>query len=237
MTATELPSRPAPDMARSGGSGSDSHNRFGWALIAVIAILGLAAAMLIGLIAFVVGAVTLEAGDPPANLAPPVESSEPASPAPAESCSATGYASPSDQAGLPEAVAAKRAAILAAAADCDLTSLADLTDELFVASFGGGDAFTIWSEAEARGGEPVRFLVELLDQPYGVMQSEDGEFYVWPNAFLSGSWAEVSEADRAGLATVYSQDQLSSFEDFGAYIGYRIAIHETGDWIYFVAGD
>jgi hypothetical protein len=38
-------------------------------------------------------------------------------------------------------------------------------------------------------------------------------------------------------AIVPAETELSSFEDLGAYLGYRIAIHESGDWTYFVAGD
>lgn len=152
-------------------------------------------------------------------------------------CSAEGYASSSDQTGMPDAVVATRAAIFTAAANCDIDGLVELTADAFTASFGGGDPATLWTEAEARGDEPLLFLVRLLDQPYKTLQSEGGEFYVWPSAFLADSWSEVTEAERAGLAVVFSEEEIAEFESFGNYIGYRVAIHESGAWVYFVAGD
>lgn len=153
------------------------------------------------------------------------------------SCSAAGFTPATDQTGLPPAVAAKRAAIIDAATRCDISGLAALTSETFSASFGGGDAATLWAEAEARGETPLLILVQLLDQEPGIMQSEGGDFYLWPTAFLHDRWDEVTPGERAALAAIYSEDELKIFEETGAYVGYRIAIHESGDWSYYLAGD
>ena len=138
---------------------------------------------------------------------------------------------------MPEAVAATRAAILDSAAGCDIDGLVDLTVDTFTASLGGGDPATLWTQAEALGEEPLLVLARLLDQPYDTMESEGGEFYVWPSAFLAGTWSEVSDAERAGLSVIYSEEELAEFEEFGRYIGFRVVIHGSGNWVDFVAGD
>jgi hypothetical protein len=222
-------------------------NRSKWFFYGIGAILALAFMIVVAMIAALVfgariqvddaGPTTGEPIELPTSLAPGVDPDAPVATESPAWCSAAGYTSSPDQTGMPEAVAAKRAAIVSAASSCDIADVAALTGELFTASFGGGDPATLWSEAEARGEKPMRFLVELFDQPFGIMQSEGGEFYAWPKAFLYDSWDDVPEAERTGLRAIYSQEELNLFDETGAYVGYRIAIHESGDWVYFVGGD
>jgi hypothetical protein len=47
----------------------------------------------------------------------------------------------------------------------------------------------------------------------------------------------MPEADLEALRTLFTEDELQSFADFGSYIGYRVGIWENGDWSFFVAGD
>lgn len=156
---------------------------------------------------------------------------------PEPSCSAAGSSRPGPQADLPSAVADKRAAILAAALACDLDGLAALTGPDFTVSFGGGDPVDVWEAAEATGDGPMRFLVELLAMPYATQTIDDRTIYVWPSAFAAESWADVTAADREALAKLYDEQAMTSFEQFGGYIGYRIGIDQDGEWMFFVAGD
>lgn len=153
-----------------------------------------------------------------------------------EPCSASGVDSWQDQPGLPGPVAAKRAAILQAATACDLDRLVSLTGTDFTAGLGGGDAATLWPEMEANGEAPLLFLAQLLTRPHGTMESEGGTFYVWPTAFLYDSWADVPAADRDMLAGIYDEFDFDAFESAGGYAGFRIAIHESGSWVYFIGG-
>ncbi len=162
------------------------------------------------------------------------------SPAPDKSapgCSADGTEPIGRQDGLPEAVAATRAAIAAAARNCDLAMLEAQAGPGFLAGFGGGDPSTVWSEAERRGAEPLRLLVELLDLPYTTIESEaTGTVYVWPSAHAY-PWSELPEADLEAIRSLYGDEQIAEFEEAGSYVGYRIAIVEDGTWGSFVVGD
>lgn len=61
-------------------------------------------------------------------------------------------------------------------------------------------------------------------------------YYTWPTAFALDTSAPLSDQDRAELATLYSDDEIRSFEEFG-YVGYRVVIYDGGGWVTFVAGD
>lgn len=153
-------------------------------------------------------------------------------------CSAAGLTLPGDQAELPSAVSDRRSSILAAALDCDIEQLGSLTASEFTASFGGDDATTLWTDGEANGNEPLRFLVEILRIDYAVVGGGDeGTFYVWPRAFAYDSWDEVPEADREAISLLYTDEDFEGFRSFGGYIGYRVGIREDGTWTSFVAGD
>lgn len=148
---------------------------------------------------------------------------------------------PEPQPQLPEPVAAQRADIVEAAVACDYEALAALAlagDEQFTFTFGGGDdPAEHWRSAEERGEEVLRFLVGLLDAPFGVVEPQElDREYVWPRAFAYGTWDDVPEEDRSVLEPFYI-GRFGDFELFGGYLGYRIGITETGDWLYFVAGD
>jgi len=139
---------------------------------------------------------------------------------------------------LPAEVATMRAAIFAAAVSCDWEALRALQDENFMFSFGGpgGDAIVSWQELEAAGEQPIRFLAELLNRPYGTQPGPGtSEYYSWPSAFVT-EWSLVPEADREALRPLYDDEDFAVFSDFGGYFGYRIGILD-GTWAYFLAGD
>lgn len=139
-------------------------------------------------------------------------------------------------AGLPSAVAEMWARILAAARAGDYEGLANLAlqgSTPFTYTFGGdqeGPA-AYWRAETDRGEDVLDTLVEILQMPYG----RDGDLYLWPEAYL---WeAPFTAEQRDLLAQHFSKDDISGWEAFGGYIGYRIGITQDGDWIFFVSGD
>ncbi|MGH9041246.1 MAG: hypothetical protein ACRDZ3_13560 [Acidimicrobiia bacterium] len=139
---------------------------------------------------------------------------------------------------IPEAVAAKRTAVAAAAAACDYAELDRLAAPGFKSGFGEepGSPSVFWRQAEASGEEPMRFLVGMLQRPVALLPNAAPPSYVWPSAFTY-EWDKVPDADREALRPLYGDEDFKGFADFGAYIGWRTTIDESGSWDYYVAGD
>lgn len=156
------------------------------------------------------------------------------------SCSAAGLSlEMEEQPDLPSPVSELRREIVRQAVTCDYEDLEWLAirdgGDDFTFSFGGGQSpAAFWHRQEEERGQPMRFLVELLDRPYGEL--DDGT-YVWPSAFAYDSWADVPTDHRWPLRPLYDSEDFEGFAEFGAYIGYRVGIAPDGDWLYFVRGD
>ena len=140
------------------------------------------------------------------------------------------------QTGLPPAVARMRARIVRAAVACDYETLERLAREK-----GRSFEFTYaarrspaayWRRLERTNSEDVLAkLVKILDLPYA--RSREG-FYIWPSAHRDSPTA----ADWRALRAVYPQKVIDRMRRAGSgYIGHRVAITRSGDWLYFVAGD
>ncbi|MEX0825439.1 MAG: Gmad2 immunoglobulin-like domain-containing protein [Acidimicrobiia bacterium] len=145
------------------------------------------------------------------------------------------------QDGLPDAVAAKRAAIWNAAVECDWDQLQSLLGPSFAYSYGGQDdsvdaPINFWQGLEEDGEDPIRFLAELLSQPFGILENQDITYYVWPSVHTK-PWEDVTDAERESLRPLFDEADFADFEAFGAYYHYRIGILANGDWVYFIAGD
>lgn len=145
------------------------------------------------------------------------------------------------QSQLPAAAAVTREAIVEAAVGCDYQALADLGDagtQPFTYSFGDdGRPAAFWQQQEADGVPVLRFLVEMLRRPVASREVTATTQYVWPSAYAYESWAEVPRADREALRPVYGDEALGRFAQFGSYLGYRVAISASGEWLFFVGGD
>jgi len=176
----------------------------------------------------------------PASTTPPASTTT-TIPIPAPRCSAAHLAATPIAQDLPQPVAAKRAAIVAAAVACDYKALAALTGDPFTYSFGGGDdAAGYWRGLEGSNDvttKPLEAMVRLLNLRHGVNDAGSVTYYVWPAAFSYNSWDEVPEVDKEALRVLYGDKDFSSFAQFGGYIGYRVSITSKGDWNAFVAGD
>ncbi|HLA66531.1 MAG TPA: GerMN domain-containing protein [Acidimicrobiia bacterium] len=144
-----------------------------------------------------------------------------------------------EQPGLPEAVAQKRNAIWDAAVECDWDQLERLLGAGFSYSFGGsGDAIAFWQGLEADGDDPIYYLAELLNRPFGTLPGDkDQTYYTWPSAFNQSGWQDLSQADIDALRPLYGDAEIAGFAQNGAYIGYRVGILDDGTWVYFLSGD
>lgn len=196
----------------------------------------------------VIGAIPLlggiRDGDPVGPLPPtgPLETPtepqvEEPPPEPPLACSAEGMGTPPPVEGLPPAVSETRRSIAEAASRCDYAALADLGGPDLVTSFGGGgvDNLELWEE---QGEAPLALMVTLLHTGHGVVRTADGMvIYAWPAAHAYDSWDEVPDAAVEELLTIHSEEDLDRFAEFGSYAGWRLGISETGQWLFFVAGD
>lgn len=142
-----------------------------------------------------------------------------------------------EQPGLSPQNAAMREQIFEAATSCDWDTLRSLQIEGFQYSFGDNvDAIAFWQGLEAAGEQPIRYLAELLNRPYGTQPGPGGEdYYAWPSAFVT-EWSQVPEKEIDELRPLYDDDDFAGFAEFGGYYGYRVGIID-GSWVYFVAGD
>jgi len=204
------------------------------------------------LLAALAGLVLTACADGEGPSAPPT-SSEPvdrstatgtpsSSPSGESDCSAaSSSATLEPQLGLPDKVEEVRQAIAEAAVRCDydrLEVLARANGEQFSFTFGAADdPAEYWRSEEEAGGEPMRFLVGMLDRPYGRIALGDRTLYVWPFAATYETRADVPREARQALRPLYGDQDFEQFAGFGSYIGYRVGITDAGDWLYFVAGD
>ncbi len=163
---------------------------------------------------------TTRAAAAPADTAPP----------PVYCSASTLEAEPPPQPGLPEAVAATRAAVVRAAVACDYAALDSLAADGFTYSFGNGASpGEFWRDAEAEDGQPLRYLVQTLALPWF---RPDSSLYIWPSVFTD----EPTEEDWAVLEGIYSADEIAAYREIG-FIGWRAGITPDGEWSFFVAGD
>ena len=138
--------------------------------------------------------------------------------------------------GLPLAVAKTRAAIYRAAVAHDYKALRSLVDtEMFSYSFGeSGDPIGYWREQEEA---EIPLLGDILT---GVLHTRFGkteDIFMWPSAAAKEP-SEWTEADLDALRKAGSTDEeISLFEQYGGYTGWRAGIRADGTWMFFVSGD
>jgi hypothetical protein len=224
---------------------------------------GLAAAAVVG--AGVVAAVTL-AGDGDSRQIPPAKTptrspttgaspSRTQSPeAVGEDCSATelndANAYPREpQSELPLPVLDMRKQIIDAALRCDYDALNALAldgRDFFSYSFGDpgvgpGNYWRMIEEEEEPGlRQPVlSLLVQTFDLSYCTDRFEDpdGKGMVTQYAWPSASCARPTDEQWAELESLYSDEEIRGWKDFGSFIGWRIGVLDDGDWTSYIAGD
>jgi hypothetical protein len=198
---------------------------------------------------------------PPADTSTPTQSPTPeTSPtatetpdAVSERCSASGLRGGADtypvsQPDLPPAVEEMRGRIVDAALRCDfeaLTTLALEGRDFFSFSFGDpeeepGEFWRNSENAKPALRQPVlSLLVQTFDLSYCTdrFDDPDGEgtvtSYTWPAA----SCTDPTDKDWAELESLYSDEEIEAWKDFGSFIGWRIDVLDDGDWTSYIAGD
>lgn len=191
----------------------------GLRLLAVVTAATMAAALAAGC-----ARETVIAEPPAPQPAPsPVPTPSPTTPAPTEDA---------DDVDLPDAVAATRDALLAAALAEDWDALALLlpTDGAFTASFGAEDDPIAYYRSLPRPMLPD--LVTILEAPAAELEG----LYVWPDLHARIPFA-VSDDERGQLEARYGADFVSAWEQQGSYTGWRVGIEPDGTWRFLVAGD
>jgi len=145
---------------------------------------------------------------------------------------------------LPKPVMVTRSAIFDAAMECNYTALEALAsagERFFEASFGGAGVPDYWIDLEARGGTVLAAMARHLNQPHAVSASDEGTTFVWPSAMVrlaSPGGEGLTDAHFSALLELYTLEELEEmFAVVGGYVGWRHGIDETGEWLFFVAGD
>ncbi len=143
---------------------------------------------------------------------------------------------------LPAPVAELRYQVYEAVRGCYWDQLPGLMEVGgFSYSFGEeDDPIGYWQRMEFLHYQPMLYIADMLQRPFGRVESEISQLYVWPSAHAYTSWDAVPEAEKEALRPLYGDLDFGFFEEFGGYLGYRIGITLDGDraqWIYAITGD
>ena len=143
---------------------------------------------------------------------------------------------------LPQAVAQKRDAIIAAARARDYAALQKLISAReFVYSFGEGEKpIAYWRAAAKDGIDIPKLMVAVFEMRCTFIKAADGsQAYSWPSA-AEIEWAKLNPAERAALEKLYGKkidEYWIEGRAKGYYVGWRGTIDAKGEWQSFVAGD
>lgn len=148
-----------------------------------------------------------------------------------------------DISALPKAVQRKRQAILEAAASGDIESLRALfaaQDSPPTVSYGAPDdgvAYLKDAAEDEEGRQMLGVLLDLFSLPYAYYPDVEGpKTYIWP--YLADlPMADLTPSQITDAYRLLNHEQLQELHDFDAWYYWRTGISETGDWLFFVAGD
>lgn len=154
-----------------------------------------------------------------------------------------GYVVSDDLAELPEAVRAKREALIEAAKSGDLEALRPIfegQDRLPNVSFGGAADPIEHLKTTGRDGEGLEtlaILADILEAPYAAMDGGDGAvFYVWPYLAAMPDLTGLTPAQTVDAYRIMDQQMFEDMRESG-WLYWRAYIDENGDLSAFVAGD
>jgi hypothetical protein len=165
-------------------------------------------------------------------VAPAPEPVPAPAPAPAPAPEPAPVPEPDPLEALPEDVLATRSALLDAARAEDWDAIEALipTDALFTSVIDGDDDHVAYYRSLET--DVLAHVVELLEGPFAVLD----DITVWPELHARVPFAFGAD-EREDLEDRFGAERLAEWEDAGAYLGWRIGIIETGEWIFLVAGD
>lgn len=108
----------------------------------------------------------------------------------------------------------------------------------FQSNFGDRSHSRYWFLLRRVGVDPVQTLRETLDQPYGVKQVGNEHWFIWPDFAALAPEDLIPEVlsfqDRARLRELIGEDGIESIRAGNPYPGVRIAVSDTGRWVYFI---
>jgi hypothetical protein len=129
-------------------------------------------------------------------------------------------------------VLATRAALLEAARAGDWDAVGALipTDTPFNSNFAGeADHIAYYRSLET---DVFAEIVALLDDPFVTLD----DITVWPELYARVPFAFGSD-EREELEERFGAERLAEWEGAGEYLGWRIGILASGEWIFLIAGD
>jgi hypothetical protein len=140
--------------------------------------------------------------------------------------------------GLPDPVAATRAAILAAADAGDYEQLRSVIDEeVFLSDYGFGgsqpDPVAKWQEL---GTAPLETMRAVLQMRHVVRETNEGTLYQWPRYNPDSEREDMTARDRNFFLSFMTEDELEqAFSPDYGYTAPRLGILADGTWWFFVA--
>jgi hypothetical protein len=169
------------------------------------------------------------AGDPSPTAPSPTPSASVSEPSPVEP-------PPVNVTGVPPATAETARQIYDGVLDLDFQLLESLLDPMtFVYNFDdGSNPIPEWREDPAVLDAIVGILALPPAQPVEI--EGYGTFYIWPY-LVDADVTDLSARERADLEHLgFSEREIESMIEFGAYIGPRLAIDADGLWRNYVTG-
>ncbi|MEO0982108.1 MAG: hypothetical protein AAFX03_05600 [Pseudomonadota bacterium] len=145
-----------------------------------------------------------------------------------------------EPAALPVAVVAKLEEIRDLAERGQLRRLSRLAEREpgFKSNFGGERHYDHWILLRRTGVDPLAKLTALLDEPHADILVGDETWHVWPD--LAARDPEdllperLSFRDRARLLDLIGETGLDRIRAGEPYPGFRLAVTDTGRWVYFL---
>jgi hypothetical protein len=133
---------------------------------------------------------------------------------------------------VPAAVRATQQALTDAVRAQDWDAIAALlpADGRFTAGFGAPDDAIAYYRGLAR--DPLAEWLVVLTQPAGRVQ----ELTVWPELHARDPFV-IGDGERDRLSAAFGEEFLRTWEQAGAYLGWRAGFDADGTWRFMVAGD
>jgi hypothetical protein len=137
---------------------------------------------------------------------------------------------------LPVLVQEKRQAIYNAAMEKNYDAIANEALPTIRYSFGvnepGKFAEYMKQSENTEKKSAFEIIPILLSLPY----TKQDDMYVWPSVFgkEAKNW---NDDDMAMMKMLLTDEQIEGYRSFGSYAYYRLGINETGEWVYYLAGD
>jgi len=108
----------------------------------------------------------------------------------------------------------------------------------FQSNFGNQSHSRHWFLLRRVGVDPVRSLRETLNQPYGMKRVGNENWFIWPDFAAKAPEELIPESlsfqDRARLRELVGDEGIGRIRSGEPYPGVRLAISETGRWVYFI---